>query len=40
MFLTKLNLVMVMYVLLIYDIIADKGGAKVTRNMFKICKRY
>lgn len=29
-----------MYVLLIYDIIADKGGARVSRNVFKICKRY
>lgn len=26
--------------LLIYDIIADEGGAKVTRNIFKTCKRY
>lgn len=29
-----------MYVLLIYDIIADKGGARASRNIFKICKRY
>ena len=29
-----------MYVLLIYDIIADEGGPRVTRNIFKICKRY
>lgn len=29
-----------MYVLLIYDIISDEGGPKVTRNIFKICKRY
>ena len=29
-----------MYVILIYDILADKGGAKVSRNVFKICKRY
>lgn len=29
-----------MYVILIYDIEADKGGAKVSRNIFKICKKY
>lgn len=29
-----------MYVVLIYDIIADEDGAKVHRNTFKICKRY
>ncbi|HLR20839.1 MAG TPA: CRISPR-associated endonuclease Cas2 [Tissierellaceae bacterium] len=29
-----------MYVLLIYDIIADKGGPKVSRNIFQICKKY
>ena len=29
-----------MNVILIYDILADKGGAKVSRNVFKICKRY
>lgn len=29
-----------MYVLLIYDIIADKNGPRVSRNIFKICKRY
>lgn len=29
-----------MYIILIYDIMADKQGAKVSRNVFKICKRY
>ena len=29
-----------MYVVLMYDIMSDKGGAGVHRNIFKICKRY
>ncbi len=29
-----------MYILLIYDIIADEKGPFVSRNIFKICKRY
>lgn len=29
-----------MYIILIYDIIADDGGSRVSRNIFKICKRY
>lgn len=29
-----------MYVLLIYDIVTDKKGPYVSRNVFKICKRY
>lgn len=29
-----------MYVLLIYDIITDEQGPYVSRNVFKICKRY
>lgn len=29
-----------MYIVLMYDIIADEGGAKVSRNTFKICKKY
>lgn len=29
-----------MYILLIYDIIADESGARTSRNIFKICKRY
>lgn len=29
-----------MYVSLIYDISIENGGAKVWRNVFKICKKY
>jgi len=29
-----------MYVVLIYDIEVDGNGAKVSRNIFKICKKY
>ncbi|WP_239255472.1 CRISPR-associated endonuclease Cas2 [Listeria ilorinensis] len=29
-----------MYVILIYDIPVDHKGARVSRNVFKICKRY
>ena len=29
-----------MYIVLIYDIEADKGGAKASRNVFKTCKKY
>lgn len=29
-----------MYVILAYDILADKEGARVSRNVFKICNRY
>lgn len=29
-----------MYVILIYDISVESGGAKVWRNVFKICKKY
>ncbi|WP_459195787.1 CRISPR-associated endonuclease Cas2 [Wukongibacter baidiensis] len=29
-----------MYVVLMYDIMMDEGGAKVQRRTFKICKRY
>ncbi|EUJ51038.1 CRISPR-associated endonuclease Cas2 [Paenilisteria rocourtiae] len=29
-----------MYIILIYDIAQDNGGAKVSRNIFKICKKY
>lgn len=29
-----------MYCILVYDIEADVGGAKVSRNVFKICKKY
>jgi len=29
-----------MYIILIYDIMADEEGARVSRNIFKICKKY
>lgn len=29
-----------MYCILVYDIFMDDGGAKVSRNVFKICKKY
>jgi len=29
-----------MYIILIYDIIMDKTGTKILRNVFKICKKY
>ncbi|MFA5449145.1 MAG: CRISPR-associated endonuclease Cas2 [Clostridia bacterium] len=29
-----------MYVILIYDIVSDETGAKVTRNIFKTAKKY
>lgn len=29
-----------MYILLVYDIISDEKGAYISRNVFKICKRY
>ena len=29
-----------MYVILVYDILADEKGARVSRNTFKICKKY
>ena len=29
-----------MYIILIYDILSDKNGARVSRNVFKICKKY
>lgn len=29
-----------MYVILIYDIVLDEGGAKASRNIFKTCKKY
>lgn len=29
-----------MYIILVYDITLDEGGAKVSRNTFKICKKY
>lgn len=29
-----------MYIILLYDILSDKGGAYVSRNTFKTCKKY
>lgn len=29
-----------MYIVLVYDIIADEQGARVSRNVFKTCKKY
>lgn len=29
-----------MHIILMYDIMMDKGGSRVQRNIFKICKRY
>lgn len=29
-----------MYIILMYDIISDEKGARVSRNIFKICKKY
>ena len=29
-----------MYIVLMYDIMTDEGGARTHRNVFKICKRY
>lgn len=33
-------MVVIMYILLIYDVEVDGNGAKATRNIFKICKKY
>lgn len=30
----------IMYVILVYDIVMDKQGSKVSRHVFKICKKY
>lgn len=32
--------VIFMYIILMYDIIMDEGGAKAQRNTFKTCKKY
>ena len=29
-----------MYVILVYDISTDDNGARISRNIFKICKKY
>mgnify|MGYP003046646653 CR=1 FL=1 len=33
-------MVVIMYVILVYDIRLDDNGAKILRNVFKICKKY
>ena len=33
-------MILFMYIILIYDIMADEEGARVSRNIFKICKKY
>ena len=29
-----------MYIILVYDIVMDKQGSKVSRHVFKTCKKY
>lgn len=29
-----------MYIILVYDITLDEGGARIMRNVFKVCKKY
>ncbi|MBS4534392.1 CRISPR-associated endonuclease Cas2 [Clostridium sp. D2Q-14] len=29
-----------MYIILMYDILADENGSRISRNVFKICKKY
>ncbi len=29
-----------MYIILIYDIASDEEGSRISRNIFKICKKY
>lgn len=33
-------MVIIMYIILVYDIVMDKKGVKVSRHVFKICKKY
>lgn len=33
-------MVVIMYIILVYDIVMDKQGSKVSRHIFKICKKY
>ena len=28
------------YIILVYDILSDENGARISRNIFKICKKY
>lgn len=32
--------VIILYVILVYDILSDEKGAYVSRNVFKTCKKY
>ena len=29
-----------MYIILVYDILSDENGSRISRNIFKICKKY
>jgi len=29
-----------MYIILVYDILSDENGARISRNIFKTCKKY
>lgn len=33
-------MVVIMYIVLVYDVKLDENGEKVLRNIFKICKKY
>lgn len=33
-------MVVIMYIILVYDIVMDKQGSKVSRHVFEICKKY
>lgn len=33
-------MVVIMYIILVYDIVMDKQGSKVSRHIFKIFKKY
>jgi CRISPR-associated protein Cas2 len=32
--------VIIMYIILVYDITLDNGGSRILRNVYKTCKRY
>lgn len=33
-------MVVIMYIILVYDILSDENGARISRNIFKTCKKY
>ena len=33
-------MVVIMYIILVYDILTDDNGPRISRNVFKICKKY